>query len=386
MNGQAVVSRETGEASMAIAKNQKLMYEVIENMKSMARVIDDGSNVVYMNRKMREEFGDITGKKCYSLLCQDDKCLECISIPCENGDSERSRDIRLGSKHYRIIASPAMVDAEGSYSVEIFQDITEQKRLEEEFLRHYEKLKGDITFAKQVQRKALPEDGNYWGALRLYSAYAPSEDLGGDLFDLVRIDDDNCLFYIADVSGHGIRSSLLTIFLRQVIRGMKAAAADPVTLLEELIKSYHDLNVDKEQYISVLCGIFNRKTRGLTLVNAGHNCPPLVLEYFEGEGLAVTEIELRGMPVCSLLKRPNHEIRTFQMEKGDRILLYTDGILEACEPGEPRAVGMARMREVLDRAECKDGKVLVETLVREAQNQPGSRVNDDMAAVLLEVL
>ena len=371
---------------MAIARNQSLMYEVIENMKSMARVIDDQSNIIYMNRKMREEFGDNTGKKCYNLLCRDEKCLECISIPCDNDESDRSREVRLGSKHYRIISSPAVVDSETNYAVEIFQDITEQKQLEEEFLRHYEKLKGDITFAKQIQRKALPEDGNYWGALRLYAAYAPSEELGGDLFDLVHIDDDNCIFYIADVSGHGVRSSLLTIFLRQVIRGMKAAAIDPITLIEELIKSYNDLNLDKEQYISVLCGIYNRKTRGLIFVNAGHNCPPIVLENGDNGEPILTEIEVKGMPICSLLARPNHELRILQMEKGDRILLYTDGILEACDPLKNNEFGIERMKSLIRKSESRDGKHLVNELIKEAKDYAGTTQTDDMAAVLLEVL
>lgn len=371
---------------MAIVKNQGLMYEVIENMKSMARIIDDQSNIVYMNRKMREEFGDITGKKCYNLLCQDEKCMECISVPCDNGESDRTRDVCLGSKHYRIISSPAIVDVENNYAVEIFQDITEQKNLEEEFVRHYEKLKGDITFAKQIQRKALPEDGTYWGALRLYAAYSPSEELGGDLFDLVHIDDDNCIFYIADVSGHGVRSSLLTIFLRQVIRGMKAAAIDPIALIEELIKSYNDLNLDKEQYISVLCGIYNRKTRGLILVNAGHNCPPIVLENGEDGEPILTEIEVKGMPICSLLTRPNHEMRMLQMEKGDRILLYTDGILEASEPLKNIEFGIDRMKQLLKKSENKDGKRLVNNLINEAKKYAQSTPTDDMAAVLLEVL
>jgi sigma-B regulation protein RsbU (phosphoserine phosphatase) len=384
--GLKIVSRETEGQQMAIAKNHDLMYEVIENMKSMARVIDDQSNIVYMNRKMREEFGDNTGKKCYNLLCRDQKCLECISVPCDNTESDRSVDVCLGNKHYRIISSPAIVDVENNYAVEIFQDITDQKNLEEEFLRHYEKLKGDISFAKQIQRKALPEDGTYWGALRLYAAYAPSEELGGDLFDLVNIDDDNCIFYIADVSGHGVRSSLLTIFLRQVIRGMKAAAIDPITLIEELIKSYNDLNLDKEQYISVLCGIYNRKTRGLIFVNAGHNCPPIVLENTENGEPILTEIEVKGMPICSLLTRPNHEIRMLQMEKGDRILLYTDGILEACEPLKNMEFGIERLKQLLRKRGNKDGKQLVTSLIDEAKEYAGSSPTDDMAAVLLEVL
>lgn len=371
---------------MSIKKHQSLMYEVIENMKSMVRVMDEDDNIIYMNQKMRDEFGDRTGDKCYSLLCKDQQCEDCISRSCHISHQDRVREIAYDDKYYRVIASPASLEEEGTYSIEIFQDITEQKRLEEEANRHYEKLKGDISFAKQVQRKVLPEDGYYWNALEVRSAYLPSEELGGDLFDMVKIDDDISLFYIADVSGHGVRSSLLTIFLRQAIRGMKATAADPQSLLEELIASYHDLKLDQEQYISVLFGIYNQKTRALSLCNAGHNCLPLVVESNEGQEPSITEIRVTGMPICSLLTRASHEIKTFQMEKGDRILFYTDGVTEAYNKEQSKEFGLSGLKDIIYKEDESDGSSLVNRIVKEARAFAEGSAVDDMAVVWIRIL
>lgn len=370
---------------MPIYQNQALMYEVIENMRSMVRVIDDEERIVYMNRSMREEFGNKTGEKCYAMLEKDESCEDCISMKCIKSRKTESKDARYGDKHYRIIASPAKITDNLSYSIEIFHDITEQKNLEAESARHYEKLLGDIAFAKQIQRKALPEDRIYWNSLKIDSCYLPSEDLSGDLFDIIRIDDDKCLFYIADVSGHGVRSSLLTMFLRQVIRGMKAGAADLTALLEEILKSYRDLNLDSEQYISVLCGLYNRETRGLSLVNAGHNCLPMVVEASNG-GSTIKEISVKGMPVCRLLTRSNHEIKTLQMEKGDRILLYTDGVTEAGNIKTGKRFGTEGVYGILKEYGHGDGKLLVDRIIQEARRFGDSSPLDDMAAVSIDIL
>jgi len=371
---------------MPIINNKNLMYQVIENMTGMVRIMDSDNNILYMNKRMKEAFGDFTGKKCHTMLCHDDKCKRCISaVSIESGHAEM-KELHLGDRLYRIMASPATDMGESKYSIEIFQDITEQRKLEEQNLKHYEKLKGDIEFAKQIQRKALPEDKVYWNAIRTYSAYAASEDLSGDLFDIVTVDDDNCLFYIADVSGHGVRSSLLTMYLRQAIRGMKAAAADHVAVLSSLIEGYHQLNLDKEQFVSLLYGVYNKKTRGLSLVNAGHNCMPIILENGKTDNSKITEIELKGMPICSLLSFPNHEMKRFQMEKGDKILLYTDGITESFNKEKNREFGLSGLKKVIHKLGTNDGKALVDGIIEEAKKFAGGSPMDDMAVLLLELL
>ncbi len=371
---------------MPIINNKNLMYQVIENMTNMVRIMDSDSNILYMNKSMKEEFGDFVGKKCHTMLCSDGKCDTCISeMSIKSGHAEM-KEVSFGGRLYRIMASPATEKVDSSYSIEIFQDITEQRKLEEQYRKHYEKLKDDIEFAKQVQRKALPQDGAYWGAIRAYSAYAPSEDLSGDIYDIVKVDDDNCVFYIADVSGHGVRSSLLTMSLRQTIRGMKAAAADHAAVLYELIEGYHELNLDREQFVSLLYGVYNKKTRGLSLFNAGHNCLPIILENGKKENTRITEIKLKGMPICSLLSSPNHEVKTFQMEKGDKILLYTDGITEAFNKDKNRAFGISGLKKVIHKLGVDEGKALAEGIIDEAKTFAGGSAMDDMAVLLLELL
>ncbi len=370
---------------MPISNRKDLMYQVMENMTGMIRIIDEDNKILYMNKSMRDEFGDHTGEKCHAMFCKKEKCEICISRDSMEKDLPQTKEVNFKDKDFRVIASPALDSDQEKYSIEIFYDITQQKKLEKESQKHYEKLKDDIEFAKQIQRRTLPKDRTYWNSIRAYSSYFPSEDLGGDLFDIVKVNDDNIVFYIADVSGHGVRSSLLTIFLRQVVRGMKATAVDPTAALDEIIKDFKNLNLDNEQYISLVYGVYNAKTRGLSLVNAGHNCLPIVIENKEG-GIKLTELDVRGLPICQLLNSSNHRVKSLQMEKGDKILLYTDGITEAFNRECNIAFGTERLKKVIRNLATSDGGELAEAIIKEARIFAQDNPLDDMAALVLELL
>lgn len=371
---------------MPISSRIDLMYQIMENMTGMIRIVDKENNILYMNKRMRDEFGDLTGQKCHEIFCKSIKCDMCIGLNSIEKEDVFSKEVSYNKKIYRIMASPAK-DSDGDiYSIEIFYDITEQKMLEDEFHKHYEKLKGDIEFAKQIQKKALPTDNIYWDSLKVSSSYYPSEDLSGDLFDIIKVNDDDVVFYIADVSGHGVRSSLLTIFLRQVIRGMKDQAADPRTVLNAIIKDYEDLNLDKEQYISFIYGVYNCKTREVSLVNAGHNCLPLVVNENSDGSIKFTEVEITGMPICSLISSSRHEIIKLQMKKGEKILLYTDGVTEAYNQDKKEALGIEGLKDIVRRYKDDKNSDLAKAITEEAKIFAQDSPMDDMAALVLEVL
>lgn len=363
-------------------RDNSLMFDVIERMDYMVRVMDDRSNIIYMNQKMRQEFGDKRGKKCYELLSNDGKCINCISAGCKMSENAEAKDVRIGKKVFRIIASPVSLDKSAKFSVEIFEDVTQQTKIMEENLRHYEKLKEDVEFAKQIQTKALPMDADYWGMLRIESCYKPSEALGGDTFDVIRIDDNRSLFYIADVSGHGIRASLLTIFLRQIVRGMKEEAGDLNQILVELFSNYNDLNMGNEQYFSILLGLYHRTEKKVHFINAGHNCLPLLVRR---DG-SCEEIVVTGMPVCGLVREINHRQTEADVKDGDRVILYTDGITEAYNKEKKQSFELKGLLDAVKSYDREKGVNLAEYIAAKADEFVGGRAADDMAAVVIEIL
>lgn len=367
---------------MPIKNNANLMHEVIEKMDYMARVMDPDHKVIYMNKKMRDNFGQAMGSMCYELLGGQDRCEHCITTGSKFTGQSDAKDVAIGNKFYRVMSSPVNLGEDKSFSIELFQDITKNKQLEIQLMKHYEKLKEDISFAKHIQKRVLPIDGVYWNQIRTDSLYFQSEDLGGDLYDIVKLDDNRSLIYISDVSGHGVKSSLLTIFLRQVIRGAKGETVHINALINELIKSYNDLNIESEQYLTILVGIYDKNLGEITFVNAGHNCLPIVIE----KDKEARELSISGMPICSLIQESNHQAVTIKVNQGDRIVLYTDGISETYNKEEGKEFGAEGILKTINENLDMDGKSLASEVMEGAKTFSSILPIDDMAILVVEIL
>ncbi|MBR0597698.1 PP2C family protein-serine/threonine phosphatase [Sinanaerobacter chloroacetimidivorans] len=365
-----------------IRENTTLMREIIEKMDYMARVMDAEHKVIYMNEKMRTLFSHTLGHICYNLLGKSEKCDHCVTSGSKETGKTDTKDVLIGDRYYEVMSSPVSINGGENYSIELLHDITDQKKIQDELLKQYEKLKLDLEFAKQIQYSTLPIDGDYWDSIKINAIYQPSEDLGGDLFDIVKIDKEKTLLYIADVSGHGVKSSLLTIFLRQLIRGRTyESTVDLKEILDTLIKSYNDLKINEEQYLSVLFCCYDKTKKELVLLNAGHNCLPMIVT----KNGHMKEVIVRGMPICNLIQNPNHEEVVIKVESGDRILLFTDGITEAYnDRGIP--FGSEGITRIVKENLQLDGKALAKKIVEGVNDYTGTLPIDDVAVIVAEIL
>ena len=366
---------------MAIRENPSLMREVIEEMDHMVRVMDADHNVIYMNKLMREEYGDTLGHVCYTLLGRKEKCKHCVTQESEKTGRPGMKNVPIGEKFYNVISSPVKVEDGQNYSIELFDDITEQKKIEDELIGHYEKLKADIQFAKHVQTRALPIDGTYWNSVEVNSIYYPCEDLGGDLYDIIKMNNNEYLMYVADVSGHGITASLLTIFLRQMLRTRaNEKRVDLHEILTLLLTQYKDLGIEKEQYLTVLFCLYNKEKKEATFMNAGHNCLPVVISR-SGE---IKEVEVKGLPICNIIDKVAHMQATIPVEIGDRLMLYTDGITEASN--KKVQFGTERVLNVIKENLTLDGKDLANKIISEVEVYTKKQIEDDMAIMIAKII
>jgi sigma-B regulation protein RsbU (phosphoserine phosphatase) len=278
------------------------------------------------------------------------------------------------------MSSPVILESGEKYSVEMFYDITEQKELEI-------KLNSDLQFARNIQRGMLPVDGVYWDVFRLSALYLPADVLGGDFFDVLRIDEDKSLLYIADVSGHGVHASMLTMFMRGVIQGkLREAARDPMTLLASLMSAFIDLDLNSEIYLSMLLCCYDAPKEELSIINAGHNCYPLIVR----DGGRVEEIEAGGLPISKLGRRMGHsEVKT-PLRPGERLVLYTDGILEEfgdeSDGKSQKSFGVEDLKALLCRGADKSGKALAAEIAGAAAKFSGANPKDDRAVLIADII
>ncbi|MDR1572279.1 MAG: SpoIIE family protein phosphatase [Clostridiales Family XIII bacterium] len=360
-----------------------LLREMVESTQYLVRILDAGRNVVYMNRNMRERFGDTTGRPCYELFMRPENCENCVSSRALGSGMTENKDVMSGGRCFKLFSSPVTIGTGERFSIEIFCDITEQKQMELELLDHYKKLTSELNLARHIQHSMLPSDGVYWNALRLSTLYLPAEVLGGDLFDIIKVGKDSVLMYIADVSGHGVHASMLTMFLRAVVRGrLREAAKGMSVLMDSIMAGYGDLDIDPEMYFSILLCCYNRARRELSVVNAGHNCYPLIVRK-NGE---IEEITAHGLPVSKLGAREGTRETVTRLGKGERLVLYTDGIVEEYSRAERKAFGAEGIKDMLRKNLGLDGRALARGIVSAATEFSDAKAKDDRAIMIADVL
>ncbi|MEG6614796.1 SpoIIE family protein phosphatase [Pseudoclostridium thermosuccinogenes] len=295
--------------------------DIINGIYDWVRVIDRDNNIIYMNKAMREAFKNYRpGDKCYKVVCKDYPCENCISRKAVfEGETQKKEEI-IGGRIFSVMSSPVK-NSKGEIIavVEVLHDITEIKNMQNKIIQQNKKLMDDLKIAKKMQcnflPKHLPED-----KIDFSFIYKPCETLGGDFLDIFKIDDDHVGLYIADVSGHGVSASMLTMFLRSTIN---KSMPSPAQTLKNLYTDFNRSGFDSDMYITVFYAIIDLKNRRMIFSNAGHNVPPVVFNKNRFELLRVP-----GIPISNWMDEPTYEDRVIDLQKGDRLFFSTDGIVE----------------------------------------------------------
>jgi sigma-B regulation protein RsbU (phosphoserine phosphatase) len=199
----------------------------------------------------------------------------------------------------------------------------ENKKL---FKAHTERehLKRDIELASKVQTMLvplhLPEDCS----VEVGSMYHPNQNVGGDYFDFIRLNDYEFLWCIADVSGKGISAALLMANLQASLRASVAAEPDLAVLITKLNHIVNH-NTRGEQFITLFLGKYNQKTREMKFVNAGHNPPVLIMDgnpHFLNKGTTM---------IGAFDELPFVNVGSVQLLPDSLIFNYTDGLIESAD-------------------------------------------------------
>jgi len=297
----------------------KFILDILDGMHDWVRVVDRDNSVIFMNRSMEEslEFEDLAGKKCYELMGRKYPCDNCITRKAVfDGRSYRKQEV-FGDRTFSIMSSPIVAD-DGTihYAVEVLRDITKEKELENRIVKQNLKLQQDLEMARKLQMQLLPRGLQVQG-LDFSYLYHPCDDLSGDMVNLFQIDKEHVGFYIADVSGHGVSASMLTVFLISIL---SRRTHSPSRALYRLFKQYNAGDFDKSSYITVFYAIYNLRTHLLSYSNAGHNCIPIICG---PEG--VKKLYKPGIPISNWLDKPEYTDASVCLNPGERLFLYTDG-------------------------------------------------------------
>ncbi|MEZ6133975.1 MAG: PP2C family protein-serine/threonine phosphatase [Pirellulaceae bacterium] len=198
----------------------------------------------------------------------------------------------------------------------------------------------DLELARNVQLAFLPSKDPGSNGYEFYHYYLPAEQIGGDYFDYIELADGKLAVIVADVVGHGVAAAMLMAKLSAETRFLLASQACPAAAITMLNQTICGLGVEK--FVTLLCLVIDPPSGRVDIVNAGHMAPL----WLKHDG-TVEEPgdEAAGVPI-GIIEDFTYELATIQLDPGDRLVLYTDGINEAPnKTGE--MFGIARLQDLV---------------------------------------
>ncbi len=255
----------------------------------------------------------------------------------------------------------------------------ELNRAIDELMLRDEELRFNLRAAGRFQtRLLLPHAPPDWPELRWGVHYAPLDHLGGDYYDIAQPDPDHLGFLIADASGHSIAAAMVAIMSRTAFADVSGSTTSPGAVLSEMNSRLQGLA--DERFVTAFYGVLNRRTRVLTYANAGH---PYPLRFVARTG-AVQSLSAQGF-MLGIVPDEHYREKSVQLEPGDRLCFYTDGLVEARnEMGE--GYGTERLEQSLAAHGFIAADVLSERLLADQRAFRGdTKLTDDVTLVVGEL-
>lgn len=204
-----------------------------------------------------------------------------------------------------------------------------------------QRMASELNIARNIQNAVLPKEFPSTNNGELYALMQPAKEVGGDFYDYFYIDETHLAITIADVSGKGVPGALLMMkaaaLVKSLATSLKSDTANIITRCNIALCNNNEANM----FVTCWLGILNIENGELRYTNAGHNAP---LIYHEGN---IKFLQGTHGLVLGALEESKYHENVIQLSKGDKIVLYTDGVTEAHNKenelfGEDRLVDFAK--------------------------------------------
>ena len=209
-----------------------------------------------------------------------------------------------------------------------------------------------------------------------YLSASSDRAVGGDVFDVYRVSENQALILIADISGKGVDAAVLTAFVKFMVRAIALRNSDPMAILTEFNVVLSKAVADPYIFVSMFVGLLNTDTFALTYASGGHDTA------FVRRRNDVVQLAITG-PVLGVMEEPFGS-ETIYLQPGDTLVLATDGLTEVRNRAGEQLSGQGAM-ELIERA-SPGAQQLADELAAAVRERGGSRVRDDLAILAIRVL
>lgn len=401
------------------APASQLLADILDQFPLGVALLSPAGEIFYANRALvrisHHEAFELMGRGFFNLLFPDpevnarllEKARGAAEAPFDDLDLTAVVGADAEKRNFHFIGGPAS-GPQGPCLVLVVQDVTNRKAFEKviessfdnfiqvtnaldaalkkigeqnAILEQYkEKMTRELAIAKGVQKAIIPREFPRIPGIDLFGVAIPTDELGGDYFDWFRIDDDHLGLLIADVSGHGVPSSLITTMVKSSFEYHAKRHLDPALVLGEVNRDLTAIIADTGFYLTALYAVYFLPTREIRVSVAGHD-PAYCLS-----GGTLRRLGGQGEgTILGVFPEAKFSSTAYRLDEGSKVLACTDGIVEARAPGG-EFYGAGRLESFLLSQTGKSARQTVEALVAETDAFFGAGTpNDDRTLWVLDL-
>ncbi len=289
--------------------------------------------------------------------------------------------------HFRIKAGLRVLELEDRLHHQIELLNGSQASLAETHAR----LQDELAAASNMQKSLLPKPFPATEPIQFNWSFEPSTDLGGDLFDVQRLADDRFAVMMMDVCGHGVKPALLAVSLHHVLDARNRTTpllwsddaidernrvVPPSEVLARMNRQF-PMDLEQGQYFTMFYGVLEGDTGIFRYSTAGHPTPVLIPQ---NEG--IRPLPGTGVPI-GLHVKPDFDSESVALKPGDRLLLFSDGLVESKRKDGER-IGTDRLCSWAEEIRGMDVSMMTAALTSHVRDWNEGRPDDDVSILLIE--
>jgi sigma-B regulation protein RsbU (phosphoserine phosphatase) len=248
-----------------------------------------------------------------------------------------------------------------------------------------ERLNTEIDIAREVQERLFPQDLPHIEGLDYFGACRPALGVGGDYYDFLELPNDKFGIAIGDISGKGIGASLMMASLQASLRGQAIHYKEDLAgLMSQINKLVYEASTTN-RYATFFYAQYEPQTKKLAYVNAGHN-PPYVVRRKEND-FEIIELKEGGAVVGMLPPMlVSYKQGKIELQQGDLLVGFTDGISEAMNPAEEEWSEAAMLEAIKAEFDLPTAEMLPYIVAEADKFASGAKQHDDMTMIIVRVI
>ena len=242
-----------------------------------------------------------------------------------------------------------------------------------------------LELAKEIQMGLVPKDFPAlpeFKEIDIYATIIPALEVGGDLYDFFPLDNDRICFIIGDVSDKGVPAALFMAMARTAFKISAIASPESISLTMGRVNQFLCESNPQQMFVTAFAGILDLRTGMVEYADAGHE-PPFIRQPSGG----VIKVDKVGGLVLGFI--PNHEFQsgTLQLNPGEALVLYTDGVTEAMNT-DHRLYGAEAIERTISQAEKDAGtERIINVLLEDMRGFVGeAHQSDDITMLVIKYL